>query len=629
LSEDDGIALESVKILTDEVETKTFMDFDRYSETIIRLIKGSTPNFSIGIYGEWGTGKTTMMKSIEQRLKSEKDILTVWFNAWRYEREEQFALVSLMKTIAYKMDEYPKYEKVKQVLLKSVVSAGKGLLAKYVFSEKYVDELRQNLDSDMKVVGEIEKNTIYYHGLKQIEDVIDKIIQDSPASRVVVFVDDLDRCSPKKALEVFESIKVFLGISGFIYIIGLSHETIGKLITAEYEKSGITGEAYIKKIIQIPVMVPEWNTFDIGNFIEEVLLGKLDKRYRKIISDNKDLIAIASEANPREVKRFINNFIVSNEIFSVNPEVHPKQLLAIQALKVRWRNFYREITADDSEFRKAVEEIASMKRPDRRNKLREIKSRQDDPKNANREFEKRLIDIEPGLWGFLSNSKEIIFSIKNWDIYRRAAEAVKEIPHVESSTPKPTTPSWVPRTIYTKSDRSKLELLREGRVADFNLLQNQTGSKPLILPGVDLRGARLSGVNLRGAQFLDANLAGIVLDKADLSYSVLKGAKISSASLVEANLDHADLGYADFTNSDLTRSKLYEAYFQDANLHGAALFDVDVGHMDEFSLSLNLGVALNLDNAKMSEDLKRRLKEGSEARKKLSEWEENEHVEPE
>jgi KAP family P-loop domain len=68
---------------------------------------------------------------------------------------------------------------------------------------------------------------------------------------------------------------VFLDIPGFVYIIRLSHETIDKLITVEYEKSGITGEQYIKKIIQIPIMVPEWNSSDIANFIEEVIIKKL------------------------------------------------------------------------------------------------------------------------------------------------------------------------------------------------------------------------------------------------------------------------------------------------------------------------------------------------------------------
>lgn len=62
----------------------------------------------------------------------------------------------------------------------------------------------------MKIMAEADKDTIYFHGIKQIEDAMNKVLEESPKSRIVVFIDDLDRCSPKKALEVFESIKVFL-----------------------------------------------------------------------------------------------------------------------------------------------------------------------------------------------------------------------------------------------------------------------------------------------------------------------------------------------------------------------------------------------------------------------------------
>src|SRR5215213_2162300 len=113
-----------------------------------------------------------------------------------------------------------------EVLLKSIITTIKGLIAKYVLPEKYVEELHKNLtSSNMKALPEEDKDTIYFHGLKQIEDAMNKVLEESHESRIVVFIDDLDRCSPKKALEVFESIKVFLGIKGFVYIIGLSHET--------------------------------------------------------------------------------------------------------------------------------------------------------------------------------------------------------------------------------------------------------------------------------------------------------------------------------------------------------------------------------------------------------------------
>jgi hypothetical protein len=54
LLKDESIHIQSVKVkvLTDEFEVKPFLDFDRYVDTIVGMVKGSEPNFSIGIYGE-------------------------------------------------------------------------------------------------------------------------------------------------------------------------------------------------------------------------------------------------------------------------------------------------------------------------------------------------------------------------------------------------------------------------------------------------------------------------------------------------------------------------------------------------------------------------------------------------
>ena len=64
-----------------------------------------------------------------------------------------------------------------------------------------------------------------------------------------------------------ESIKIFLGMEGFIYVLGLSHDIISKLIDIEYKESGVKGEQYIKKIIQIPITLPKWNNVDIERLV--------------------------------------------------------------------------------------------------------------------------------------------------------------------------------------------------------------------------------------------------------------------------------------------------------------------------------------------------------------------------
>ena len=60
----------TLKVVTDEIETKPILDFNDYSEVIANMVLGSYPKFSVGIYGEWGSGKTTLMSLIRNKLKT-------------------------------------------------------------------------------------------------------------------------------------------------------------------------------------------------------------------------------------------------------------------------------------------------------------------------------------------------------------------------------------------------------------------------------------------------------------------------------------------------------------------------------------------------------------------------------
>jgi predicted KAP-like P-loop ATPase len=122
-----------LRILTDDVEEFPTKDFEKYSELIIGMINKSSPNFSIGLYGEWGMGKTTLMKLIYKQLKYndeyKQSIIPVWFNAWMYERENQFALYPLLQTIATSIpDNNESQKKLKEIVKKFGKGIGKGML---------------------------------------------------------------------------------------------------------------------------------------------------------------------------------------------------------------------------------------------------------------------------------------------------------------------------------------------------------------------------------------------------------------------------------------------------------------------------------------------------------------------
>jgi uncharacterized protein YjbI with pentapeptide repeats len=574
-----NLSSNSISILTDDIEEDTpILEFNKYCDTIVKIVRGSKPKFSIGIYGEWGTGKTTLMKLIQNELVNDENILTVWFNAWKYEREEQFALIALMKTIAYAMPESTsRYQEIRKLLLRGGITIGKGILykfAEHIIAKEDIKEAEKILLPKLDLLSKVDKETIYFDGFTKIEEEMRSI---SKTKRIVVFIDDLDRCSPKTALEVFESIKVFLGIDGFIYIVGISIDTISKLIEVAYKDSQVKGEQYIRKIIQLPITIPEWNDVNVIENLIQNLSKRLDETYSRLVDKNKDVIAKAVELNPREVKRFINNFIIAHQIFSDNEKVEAKELLLVQALKVRWNKFYSYISTDEK-FREEVKKYVELSEYERE---LSIDKKKKDTENPPKRYEYKLFDFESDsdLWDLLCTNKEIIFQIKDWQIYRHVVESLMQ----EKEILKESIVGSIPR-------EDLIKLLKAGRVEEFNARLANSSFSRLDLQLIDLSGANLSGASLKKAY----------LKGADLSGANLSGANLSGASLTEADLTEADLTEADLTGANLREADLSGANLSGANLSGADLRGVNLSgaNLTEADLSgANLSGA-NLSGAK-------------------------------
>jgi hypothetical protein len=222
----------------------------------------------------------------------------------------------------------------------------------YFMTEKGVKGFKDNFTKKLADSEEFDKDVIYFEGIKKIQDEMQKILtkDENKNTKIVIFIDDLDRCSPEKALEVFESIKIFFDMPGFIFIIGLSQQALNRILQARFKKmgiSGITPEQYIRKIIQVEVKIEKWADVKIRELITDTISKKLEPDVKNQITSNIDLIMKCVELNPREVKRFINKFIVFlKAIYDPNVEKKntsyddPKKYLLIQALRKNWKYFY-------------------------------------------------------------------------------------------------------------------------------------------------------------------------------------------------------------------------------------------------------------------------------------------------
>ncbi len=164
--------------------------------------------------------------------------------------------------------------------------------------------------TNLKAVGSTQINgeNVYFHKhiSEFLEDSLIKLRKENPHRRIVVFIDDLDRCHPKQSLEILDSIKTFFDIEGIVYVVGMDDRSINSIIKEKYGSEDSDGSVkngldYLQKIVQLPFKMPKWQEKDISKFIEKMISKGLgDSNLAIDFKNNKELIVSAVEKNPRE-----------------------------------------------------------------------------------------------------------------------------------------------------------------------------------------------------------------------------------------------------------------------------------------------------------------------------------------
>jgi hypothetical protein len=392
---EESVAAPGHSLFIDEPKIgKLSLNFDKYVASITELIVSSDPQFTIGIFGNWGTGKSTILRNIKRKLEEEYKCPCLEFDAWQYEQETaQMSIPLILAIIAeiYKnnKDEIDKFDRESNENFKEKLSrvfSGLSLNLKFGIPGMADLDLAYDFSKVLDNGGKfrflstrrrIERFSLEQTKLQEGIDLLKKLIymdvvkgpKENQKLKLVVFIDDLDRCTPEKAAEIFEVVKIFLGIKGIVYVMGLSQKIVQLAIEKKYEhlKDQFRGEEYLRKIIQLQFPIPQIHLEEVTDYIVSLLDEYEDYEYNKFFSRNRQLIALGVEPNPREIKRYLNNFILSFEIaqrtHQVSPD-HETKFLAFNIIRQRWEWFYNAFFSD-KEFPKKIRGIIiEQQKPD-------------------------------------------------------------------------------------------------------------------------------------------------------------------------------------------------------------------------------------------------------------------------
>jgi len=341
--------LEPIRLLDDE-PALNYSEDDLGVSPFARVIAGAAIGtrgpFTIGVYGEWGHGKTSLLRQAQSMIDEHVDLksdnpmdqpITVWFNAWQYEREEH-PVVSLLATIALAIEARQRdileskhiNERDKETVLKALRKSARALRAMaYGFSftadakvplvggvevamnAKDMIDRYDELESKAAERDPLLAQSMYFNAF----ELLKKLGDDAP--HIVVFVDDLDRCDPDQAIRLIENIKLAMAHPGFVFALAVSRRIIEGHIEHRYTKRfGIDrfndGARYLDKIVQLPLFIPSHRDRfkDYTIKLIDTRLTWIDEDTRTILRSCERVLTIGCRASPRSLVRLINNLLV-------------------------------------------------------------------------------------------------------------------------------------------------------------------------------------------------------------------------------------------------------------------------------------------------------------------------------
>jgi CheY-like chemotaxis protein len=309
------------------------LGFDKYAEGLAKLIfdsRDSTP-LTLGIQASWGMGKSTLMSKLKDSLAAHKGIETVWFNAWTFEGKDM--LEGLIKTALEKVDPHILRRALRNQKVMTALRLSTTLIAGWFQVGKVVDSLWESISVDPRARNQIQ--TILKNAM---EDWIAKTPEDAQGRLLVVFIEDLDRCSPDNVLQVFEAIKLYLEALGFVFVIGFDQNIVSEAILEQkkYSKK-ITSGRYIEKIIQIDYTIPRSNEDQIRDLFKKCVK---DSRTERLLGEAEEkLITERSDRNPRRIKRFINRFVLEHKLDEDTANIEPDVLIKTLMLQLYFGEF--------------------------------------------------------------------------------------------------------------------------------------------------------------------------------------------------------------------------------------------------------------------------------------------------
>ena len=348
------------------------LGYKQQADTLRELILLCQTPYAIGISGRWGSGKTSLMKYImaslhgkplthrlqyqDKAIKNIEEcqkflkvtesydeihhIVPIWFNPWEHENHDE-PFIELLKEIHHFFSTTILLAESKKIA-HTTVRAGLDILGTFL-------KMGRNPASHAQQLGEQyeHQHFAYTHRSQQFKLLFQEAVETllcgvtgakkgTPLvdnARLIIFIDDLDRCEDTVIGQLLKDIKQHLSTKYCVFVFGYDRHHIEKALCQNADRSPKESRAYLEKLFQSTVYIKQPNAEKLKTYIQHQLAPD-NSPIDFVGSKHRDgLAAFLSQIldpNPRRIKAFFTTFYLH---VKTNTEFQGKQDLSEQDLK--------------------------------------------------------------------------------------------------------------------------------------------------------------------------------------------------------------------------------------------------------------------------------------------------------
>lgn len=348
-------------------------------------------NFCLALNGTWGSGKSVVIELLRENLIKHSEYIVVHYDAWKnnFYSDPLIAMLycildTLEQATAEEASDFVKSKKVKKTALKMVAQAGGAILEAAAEKSKVVGFIKDAIEKIKAVIKAYKETALTNNPLvenyksyssflnqtiSQLNEIMSQEFIKGKQTRLIVLVDEIDRCLPNEQLIVLEKLHHLFNVKNCAVIVALNKEAIHKNFEKNY---GGNSEDYLRKFFQYNFELPTNAAVLLKNRLIDLFYEINDKRKETLLEKSvnfiiEDIVKVASEIisqrsktkpiDNRDIEKFINDadFILKSIV-----NYHPALLwftLRLLLYKMYRAELFRHITEENLPNTNPIEDL--------------------------------------------------------------------------------------------------------------------------------------------------------------------------------------------------------------------------------------------------------------------------------